>query len=116
MQVKIHRLLLKSRFRTKEKEEADFFFVPAYVKCVHMLEGLTEEEINQTYVQVLHQSFHTFFFFTYSLISKMSRYIDKKKCIHGFQVLSQMPYFRRSGGRDHIFVFPRYQSTRFIGS
>lgn len=24
------------------------------------------------------------------------------------QVLGQMPYFRRSGGRDHIFVFPRY--------
>lgn len=31
-------------------------------------------------------------------------------CSHGqfSQVLSQMPYFRRSGGRDHIFVFPRY--------
>lgn len=25
-----------------------------------------------------------------------------------FQVLSQMPYFRLSGGRNHIFVFPRY--------
>ncbi|KAJ6685280.1 EXOSTOSIN FAMILY PROTEIN [Salix purpurea] len=24
----------------------------------------------------------------------------------GTQVLSQMPYFRRSGGRDHVFVFP----------
>ncbi|KAL4284354.1 hypothetical protein GQ457_16G021560 [Hibiscus cannabinus] len=71
-QVKIHRLLLKSRFRTRDKDEADFFFVPAYVKCVHMLEGLTEEEINQTYVEALRQ----------------------------------MPYFRRSGGRDHIFVFP----------
>ncbi|KAJ0085646.1 hypothetical protein Patl1_08160 [Pistacia atlantica] len=71
-QVKIHRLLLQSRFRTRKKEEADLFFVPAYVKCVRMMGGLNDKEINQTYVKVL----------------------------------SQMPYFRRSGGRDHIFVFP----------
>ncbi|KAI3897200.1 hypothetical protein MKX03_032391 [Papaver bracteatum] len=71
-QVKIHQMLLKSRFRTLKKEEADLFFVPAYVKCVRMLGGLTDKEINSTYVKVL----------------------------------SQMPYFRLSGGRDHIFVFP----------
>lgn len=71
-QVKIHNLLLQSRFRTKRKEEADLFFVPAYVKCVRMMGGLNDKEINMTYVKVL----------------------------------SQMPYFRRSGGRDHIFVFP----------
>ncbi|XP_030951593.1 probable glucuronosyltransferase Os02g0520750 [Quercus lobata] len=71
-QVKIHKLLLKSRYRTTKKEEADLFFVPAYVKCVRMMGGLSDKEINYTYVKVL----------------------------------SQMPYFRRSGGRDHIFVFP----------
>lgn len=71
-QVKIHRLLLKSRFRTLKKAEADLFFVPSYVKCVRMLGGLNDKEINQIYVKVL----------------------------------SQMPYFRLSGGRDHIFVFP----------
>ncbi|AAF87908.1 Hypothetical protein [Arabidopsis thaliana] len=71
-QVKIHKLLLESKFRTIKKDEADLFFVPAYVKCVRMLGGLNDKEINQTYVKVL----------------------------------SQMPYFRRSGGRDHIFVFP----------
>ncbi|XP_038884262.1 probable glucuronosyltransferase Os04g0398600 [Benincasa hispida] len=71
-QVKIHRLLLQSRFRTRKKEEADFFFVPAYVKCVRMLGGLNDKEINEAYIQVL----------------------------------GQMPYFRISGGRDHIFVFP----------
>ncbi|KAF2296613.1 hypothetical protein GH714_000577 [Hevea brasiliensis] len=62
------RLLLRSRFRTRKKEEADLFFVPAYVKCVRMMGGLHDKEINQTYVKVL----------------------------------SQMPYFRRSGGRDHV--------------
>ncbi|OWM89002.1 hypothetical protein CDL15_Pgr024020 [Punica granatum] len=67
-QVKIHRMLLKSRFRTWRKEEADFFFVPSYVKCVRMMGGLNDKEINQTYVK--------------------------------------MPYFRLSGGRNHIFVFP----------
>lgn len=71
-QVKIHKLLLKSKFRTMNKEEADLFFVPAYAKCVRMMGGLNDKEINQTYVKVL----------------------------------SQMPYFRLSGGRNHIFVFP----------
>ncbi|KAF8364997.1 hypothetical protein HHK36_033004 [Tetracentron sinense] len=71
-QVKIHRLLLQSRFRTRKKEEADLFFVPAYVKCVRMMGVLNDKEINQTYVKVL----------------------------------SQMPYFRLSGGRNHIFIFP----------
>ncbi|CDP12008.1 unnamed protein product [Coffea canephora] len=71
-QVKIHQMLLQSRFRTNKKEEADLFFVPTYVKCVRMMGGLSDKEINQTYVKVL----------------------------------SQMPYFRVSGGRNHIFVFP----------
>ncbi|CAH9101702.1 unnamed protein product [Cuscuta europaea] len=71
-QVKIHRLLLQSRLRTRRKEEADLFFVPSYVKCVRMMGGLNDKEINQTYVKVL----------------------------------SHMPYFRLSGGRNHIFVFP----------
>ncbi|GFY85444.1 exostosin family protein [Actinidia rufa] len=70
--VKIHRMLLQSRFRTRKKEEADLFFVPTYVKCVRMMGGLSDKEINQTYVKVL----------------------------------SQMPYFRLSSGRNHIFVFP----------
>uniref|UniRef100_A0A166GF87 Exostosin GT47 domain-containing protein n=1 Tax=Daucus carota subsp. sativus TaxID=79200 RepID=A0A166GF87_DAUCS len=81
-QVKIHKLLLQSRFRTWKKEEADLFFVPTYVKCVRMSGGLTDKEINQTYVKVL----------------------------------SQMPYFRLSGGRDHIFVFPRNTAMMLISS
>ncbi|KAK7851039.1 putative arabinosyltransferase arad1 [Quercus suber] len=80
--VKIHKLLLKSRYRTTKKEEADLFFVPAYVKCVRMMGGLNDKEINHTYVKVL----------------------------------SQMPYFRRSGGRDHIFVFPSGAGAHFFRS
>lgn len=53
LQVKIHQLLLKSRFRTWKKHEADFFFVPSYVKCIRMMGGLNDKEINQTYVKVV---------------------------------------------------------------
>ncbi|KAL5776756.1 hypothetical protein ACOSP7_009682 [Xanthoceras sorbifolium] len=81
-QVKIHKLLLQSRFRTSNKEEADLFFVPAYVKCIMVKAGLAEEVINQTYVEVI----------------------------------SQMPYFRRSGGCDHIFVFPSGAGAHFFTS
>ncbi|KAK4390999.1 putative beta-1,4-xylosyltransferase IRX10 [Sesamum angolense] len=52
-QVKIHRLLLQSTYRTRNKEEADLFFVPSYVKCVRMMGGLNDKEINQTYVKVM---------------------------------------------------------------
>ncbi|KAF3445566.1 hypothetical protein FNV43_RR10742 [Rhamnella rubrinervis] len=81
-QVKIHWLLLRSRFRTRKKEEADLFFVPTYVKCVHMLGGLDDNQINETFVKVL----------------------------------SQMPYFRLSGGRNHIFVFPSGNGAHFFSS
>lgn len=50
--MKIHKLLLESRYRTKKKEEADLFFVPSYVKCARMMGGLNDKEINQTYVKV----------------------------------------------------------------
>ncbi|KAI3853580.1 hypothetical protein MKW98_025097 [Papaver atlanticum] len=50
-QVKIHQMLLKSRFRTLNKEEADLFFIPTYVKCVRMMGGLTDKEINSTYLK-----------------------------------------------------------------
>lgn len=53
-QVKIHKLLMESRFRTLNKNEADFFFVPAYVKCVRISsKGLTEQEVNEYFLKVL---------------------------------------------------------------
>ncbi|KAH7525190.1 hypothetical protein FEM48_Zijuj06G0198800 [Ziziphus jujuba var. spinosa] len=81
-QVKIHKLLQTSKFRTRKKEEADLFFVPTYVKCVHVLGGLDDNQINETYIKVL----------------------------------SQMPYFRLSGGRNHIFVFPSGNGAHFFSS
>lgn len=43
---------MESKFRTSKKDDADLFFVPAYVKCVRMMGGLNDKEINQTYVKV----------------------------------------------------------------
>lgn len=52
VQVKIHKLLMESRYRTVNKSLADFFFVPAYVKCVRIFGGLTEEEVNDHFLKV----------------------------------------------------------------
>lgn len=79
-QVKIHKFLMESRYRTLNKSQADFFFVPAYVKCVRMFGGLKEREVND----------------------------------HFLKILKQMPYFHRSGGRDHIFVFPSGSGAHLV--
>lgn len=44
---------MQSRFRTRKKGEANLFFVPAYAKCVRMMGGLNDKEINHTYVKVM---------------------------------------------------------------
>ncbi|KAF9606963.1 hypothetical protein IFM89_030261 [Coptis chinensis] len=49
IKVKIHKLLLKSKFQTLDKDEAGLFFVPSYVKCLRMIGGLNDKEINQTH-------------------------------------------------------------------
>ena len=68
MKVKIHQLLLKSKFRTTKKEEADLFFVPTYVKCVRMNGGLNDKEINQTFVKVSTDPWWNHFYPTWEII------------------------------------------------
>lgn len=34
------------------KSQADFFFVPAYVKCVRIFGGLNESEVNEHFLKV----------------------------------------------------------------
>lgn len=62
MQVKIHKQLLLSRYRTRKKEEADLFFVPTYIKCVRMNGGLDDNEITDTYIRVCKFSFSELIF------------------------------------------------------
>jgi hypothetical protein len=75
-QVKIHKLLLESKFRTIKKDEADLFFVPAYVKCVRMLGGLNDKEINQTYVKVNEIITHSFKLLMLMFYFVVSNYSD----------------------------------------
>lgn len=103
---------MKSRFRTWKKEEADFFFVPSYVKCVRMMGGLTDKEINQSYVKVVLFIVSCYFLGDLNLTFL---FCDMALCSDSWmKILSQMPYFRLSGGRNHIFVFPRYMFFFFF--
>lgn len=44
---------MESRIRTLNKSQADFFFVPAYVKCVRIFpRGLNEQEVNEHFLKV----------------------------------------------------------------
>ncbi|XP_057847582.2 probable glucuronosyltransferase Os03g0107900 [Cryptomeria japonica] len=50
---------------------------------------------------------HLFFVPSYVKCVRMKGGLNDKKINQTYvKVLKQMPYFRRSGGRDHIFVFP----------
>jgi len=67
---------LESKFRTIKKDEADLFFVPAYVKCVRMLGGLNDKEINQTYVKVNEIITHSFKLLMLMFYFVVSNYSD----------------------------------------
>ena len=73
----------KNGVRTMNPEEADFFFVPQYGECFlwsremlrHENQGQAMEETNEYFLEVLSH------------------------------VKGKLPYFNRTDGRDHIFVF-----------
>lgn len=76
-QVHVHRFLLSAKHvRTMNPDEADFFYVPGWPKC--MLDappngaGVSPETLSKRYVAVIRS----------------------------------LPYFQRSDGRDHIFLWP----------
>ncbi|GHP07448.1 hypothetical protein PPROV_000619000 [Pycnococcus provasolii] len=72
-QVALHQYLAhNTRIRTRNPDEADYFFVPAYPKCALDKQGMSEMELGKLYIAAV----------------------------------TATPYFRRNGGRDHMFVFP----------
>ncbi|KAK9126593.1 hypothetical protein Scep_015439 [Stephania cephalantha] len=75
-EVAIHRALMRSEVRTLDPYEADFFFVPVYLNCNFS----TENGFPST-----HQSRR--------LISSAVRFVS-----------SNMPFWNRSDGADHVFV------------
>jgi hypothetical protein len=74
-EVYIHQRLLKSRYRTKNPEEADLFYVPVYHACY------------------LHAR-ATKFTKAYQLIRLVHRHVQQK-----------FPYWNRTMGRDHVWTF-----------
>ncbi|KAI3935585.1 hypothetical protein MKW92_031828 [Papaver armeniacum] len=99
--VKIHQMLLKSRFHTLKKEGADLFFVPTYVKCVRMMGGLTDKEINSTYNEIgFHISFLLQEFYNPELGSRIPR------CFKSNAIFSIIRW-----ARPHI-CFPQEKLTK----
>eukprot|EP00959_Pyramimonas_sp_CCMP1952_P061123 1277362-Pyramimonas_sp.AAC.1 len=50
-QVLMHKFLESADVRTLDPSEADYFFVPAYPKCVSDREKKTDDQLNKLYTQ-----------------------------------------------------------------
>ena len=71
-------MLRASSLYTSNPEEADYFLVPIYTSALVLINGNT----------------------------KTSRDKTRKILIKGLKRVQKMPYWKRYGGRDHIFIFP----------
>ena len=73
----------KNLYRTTNPEIADFYFVPVYGEC---------------------------FLWQYEMLKKQGREksfdLTNQLYLDALNIIKQYPYWNRSGGRDHIFVFP----------
>jgi hypothetical protein len=83
----MHELMLQSQHRTMDPEEADFFYVPAYVGCYAWpIHGYAD--FPSWYVhggpRVSHMA---------KMLLQLKRYLQKT-----------YPYWDRRGGRDHIWT------------
>lgn len=86
-EVLMHRFFEKAECRTTNPEEADFFYVPMYATCLSVKHGIA----NDGEAAAL-------------LWDPLVRFLDAS------------PWFRRHGGRDHIFLFADGQSARIWDS
>jgi len=85
-EVLFHKFLSQATCRTKDPEEADFFFVPSYSTCMFVTKHL-ENDADATRV------------IFNPLIEELNKY----------------PYFSRKDGMDHIFLFADGQGPRIWG-
>ena len=86
----LHQQLLRSKYRTLDPEEADYFFIP-----LHLSLGFYS---------------HRYYFkhFTTPAAKPLRDAIEYVK--------STWPYFGRKGGKDHIMVMTQDQGNRFVRS
>lgn len=80
-EIRIHEDLLKSPLRTLDPEEAEFFYVPWYGECFLFREEKRDHK---------------------NAISTTNKWFIRAVNI----VKQEYPYFNRTLGRDHVFVFP----------
>jgi hypothetical protein len=80
-------LLLQSPHRTMDPEEADFFFVPAYVSCF-------------TWPIVGWADFPFWYAASSGRVSHMAKMLLELKR----ELQAEWPYWDRRGGRDHIWL------------
>lgn len=85
-EVHIHRFLLNSPVRTHNPEEADFFYVPVYTTC-----DLITHQPND--------------------VPRVGRHFGEAMSI----IMYEFPYWNRSSGRDHVFMFSQGFAGRLAG-
>ena len=84
-EVLFHEELLRDKnlYRTTNPDRADFFLVPVYGEC---------------------------FLWQYEMLKKKGREysfgLTNQLYLDALNIIKQYPYWERSGGRDHVFVFP----------
>jgi len=79
-EIRIHETLLESRYRTLDPEEAEFFYVPIYGECYLFRATQT---LGKNGLEDTNKWYH--------------RAMDV--------IINQHPYWNRTQGRDHVFVF-----------
>ncbi|CDF40746.1 Glycosyltransferase, family GT47 [Chondrus crispus] len=85
-EVHVHRWLLASPIRTADPEEADFFYVPVYTTC-----DLITHQPND--------------------VPRVGRHFAEAMDV----VIRDYPYWNRSSGRDHVYMFSQGFSARLAG-
>ncbi|GAB0495629.1 hypothetical protein MMPV_006931 [Pyropia vietnamensis] len=86
-EVSVHRFLLQSAVRTTDPEEADFFYVPIYTTCFLMTHLPNDlETTGRHFATGMHH------------------------------VINELPYYNRSGGRDHVYTFTQGFGARHSGN
>ena len=79
--------------RTTNPDRADFFLVPVYGEC---------------------------FLWQYEMLKKKGREysfgLTNQLYLDALNIIKQYPYWERSGGRDHVFVFPQRELQQPFGN
>ena len=100
----LHEALLQSRHRTYDPEEADLFYVPAYLACyIYPLYGAADwpHWPGLDGAKAGHLATRA------GAATRMMMAVQAS-------VASVLPYWDRSGGRDHVFLMPHDEGACYV--